>query len=438
MLSRIVNVHHENFAGFSKGDIDYRDPNEVVMVFDTSPSFGDVVEKVRSELNWRDKNDVVDLQGRYNVSHGHYVRWKMMPVDSESRWEAYKAVVLDSQDKSFELFATKKVGARVHIDLNLEACASQGSSPVQHEEARVDPGPEVYDTLLSQPPLTQPLSPVMNNDYRYNSDDDYADGDAREGGNGGGDASGGNVQSERQEAEGDPTEHCFRNHDVGDVEANCLEEEMDHNIPYSRAFTMDSDDEGPEEEIDEDGLTAKEARAFLKAVGRDHRASLFSDLSLAGKAVVDGGTSKVLGPRTYSKKETELNKHGVGKATIFTSFAHLKAWLSDFSLKHHRPFRVKYSDEKKRYTVICEQGPKKCPWIVRAVPMKGMGTQWKLTDCCFNHRCDPKELGKANAIIVALHMLKNCVKYSTSPLPFVPEPLDDAPKTFFLAFVRFV
>ena len=73
MLSRIVNVHHENFAGFSKGDIDYRDPNEVVMVFDTSPSFGDVVEKVRSVLNWRDKNDVVEFKGRYNVSHGTYV-----------------------------------------------------------------------------------------------------------------------------------------------------------------------------------------------------------------------------------------------------------------------------------------------------------------------------------------------------------------------------
>ena len=83
MLSRIVNVHHVDFTGFSKGDIDYRDPDEIVMVFETSPSFGDVVDKVRSELNWRDKNDVVELQGRYNVSHGHYVRWKMMPVDSE-------------------------------------------------------------------------------------------------------------------------------------------------------------------------------------------------------------------------------------------------------------------------------------------------------------------------------------------------------------------
>ena len=38
MLSRIVNVYHVDFVGFSKGDIDYRDPEEIVMVFNTSPT----------------------------------------------------------------------------------------------------------------------------------------------------------------------------------------------------------------------------------------------------------------------------------------------------------------------------------------------------------------------------------------------------------------
>ena len=55
MLSRIVNVHHVDFVGFSKGDIDYRDPEEIVMVFDSRPTFVDVVDKVRTELNWREK-----------------------------------------------------------------------------------------------------------------------------------------------------------------------------------------------------------------------------------------------------------------------------------------------------------------------------------------------------------------------------------------------
>ena len=64
-MSRIVNVHHVDFAAFSKGVVDDLDMEEVVIVFDTiSPTLADVVEKVRSELNWMDKNDVVHLKGR--------------------------------------------------------------------------------------------------------------------------------------------------------------------------------------------------------------------------------------------------------------------------------------------------------------------------------------------------------------------------------------
>ena len=223
MLSRIVNVHHVDFVGFTKGDIDYRDPEEIVMVFETSPTFVDVVDKVRSELNWTDKDDKVELQGRYNVGYDHYIRWKIMPIDSENRWEAYKAVVLDSQDKSLELFATRKVDPRRHLDLNV--VASERPSPSERVEARVLAEPEVYDISMSQPPLTQPLSPVFNNQYdRDNYDDNHAE---REGLEAEGD------DGEGDDAEGDPTEHCFRNHDIGDVEANFLEEDMDHDMPYS-------------------------------------------------------------------------------------------------------------------------------------------------------------------------------------------------------------
>ena len=79
-----------------------------------------------------------------------------MPIDSKNHWEAYKAVVLASQDKSLELFATRKVGARRHIDLNLEASASERTSPGERDDPRVVAEPEVYDTRMSQPPLTQP------------------------------------------------------------------------------------------------------------------------------------------------------------------------------------------------------------------------------------------------------------------------------------------
>jgi hypothetical protein len=50
-------------------------------------------------------------------------------------------------------------------------------------------------------------------------------------------------------------------------------------------------------------LSAKEARDFKKVIGRDHQTSLFHDLSLAHKAIIDGGTSKILVPRLSSKQE---------------------------------------------------------------------------------------------------------------------------------------
>ena len=96
-------------------------------------------------------------------------------------------------------------------------------------------------------------------------------------------------------------------------------------------------------------MTVVEAKAFMKAFGWDERTPLFSDLSLTHKATVDGGTNKNLGPRSYSKKEMKLNKHGVRKGTIFGSLDELKHWIKDYSVKNHRPFRVKYSDEKVRY-----------------------------------------------------------------------------------------
>ena len=50
-MARIVNVHHGDYASFLKRDNDYIDLHEIVVVFDTSPSIANVVEKVRSELN---------------------------------------------------------------------------------------------------------------------------------------------------------------------------------------------------------------------------------------------------------------------------------------------------------------------------------------------------------------------------------------------------
>ncbi|KAK1646017.1 hypothetical protein QYE76_063822 [Lolium multiflorum] len=122
---------------------------------------------------------------------------------------------------------------------------------------------------------------------------------------------------------------------VDDLDKYWTQEEMDHSIPYSRCYVSDSDDDGTEEEVDEDGLTAKEAE----------RAEIFK-----------------------------------------------KIWLKEFSIKHHRPYLVVHSDLKKRYTLKCVD--KRCPWVVRARPFK-KGPSWHITSCVATHMCrGPKLDGK--------------------------------------------
>ncbi|KAE8816633.1 hypothetical protein D1007_05638 [Hordeum vulgare] len=52
---------------------------------------------------------------------------------------------------------------------------------------------------------------------------------------------------------------------LGDLDKYNLQETMDHSITYSRGYASKSDDEGPDEEVDEEGFTTKEAEAFTKA-----------------------------------------------------------------------------------------------------------------------------------------------------------------------------
>jgi hypothetical protein len=236
-MARIVNVHHMDKAAFLKGNAECVDPKEVVMVFTTSPTYAEVVERIRFDLKWMEPSDACELIGRYNAGFGHHNRLKIMPVDSELNWSAYKEIVEGSQDKSLELFATRKFVARLSIDLNRHASPCARDEPSEHRSA------DVYDTRMSQPPMSQPpMSPIRNDQYEE---------EETEGGN----------------YEGDDAEHGLRENEVGDVEANFLEEDMDHDLPYLRSHASDSEDKGPGEDVDEDGLTAKEAATHKKVVG---------------------------------------------------------------------------------------------------------------------------------------------------------------------------
>ena len=135
--------------------------------------------------------------------------------------------------------------------------------------------------------------------------------------------------------------------------------------------------------MDEDGFTAREAQAFVKVVGRDHRIPFFYDLTLADNAIVDGGKTKELEATPSTTQDDDDNKSRIQKGLKFPGLLELQMWLREYAVKHHRPFIVEHSDEKTRYTVVCDQP--KCPWVVRARPMRD--GRWHITSCQAHHMC---------------------------------------------------
>ena len=126
---------------------------------------------------------------------------------------------------------------------------------------------------------------------------------------------------ETENCEHDDADNDFElnNNNVGNLDTYLTQEDMDPDIPYSRCYASDSDDDGPDEEIDEDGLTAKEAERaeiFKNVTGHDLGIPLFRDVSLADEAVVDGGTSFVLGARPMSYWDMEDKTNEIGRAHV--------------------------------------------------------------------------------------------------------------------------
>src|SRR3989337_1225723 len=137
-MHKLVNVHYLDKTTFMNGN---DNEGEEAMVFDTSPSFDDLVVEVRNVLHWNDPNAEVNLIGRYDVGLGLKSRLKSMPITSQLHWNVYKDTVDGSQDKSLEIFATKVDHRPLHIDLNRNA-----SSPIH------DGSSEVYVSNCSSPP----------------------------------------------------------------------------------------------------------------------------------------------------------------------------------------------------------------------------------------------------------------------------------------------
>ncbi|KAE8790951.1 histone-lysine n- h3 lysine-79 specific-like [Hordeum vulgare] len=150
-----------------------------------------------------------------------------MRVNSEQCWLAYKDTVAESLDKALELFAIKINVPNLHLDLNRVASPiGEAIPPRINEEANIKPVSAQQSSIQHEPLLEE------NDEHDDDENDDTV----------------------------------LHDNNLGDLDKHDLQETMDHSIPYSRGYASESDDEGPDEEVDEEGFTAKDGEAFTKVV----------------------------------------------------------------------------------------------------------------------------------------------------------------------------
>ncbi|KAE8782065.1 hypothetical protein D1007_44581 [Hordeum vulgare] len=314
-MDKIVNIHYVDKEAFM--NIDIVDSYEEELIFLESPTSEEVVEETRIRLKWVDPSDQVELLRRYDVGTAHKCRMKTMCIKSNLHWVTYKEVVASSVVKSFEVFASKVVRAPLfHVDLN---------QPLVHD----------LNPISSVPPIVQYKVEVEVNEYPQ-----YEFGDSAP------------IKDDGHNSD----EEYERHHNyVGDVDAQVRHDEMDPDIVYQRACVDESDDEGPVNELDEDGFTEKEAECYTKITRRDHKVPLFCDVSLADKAIIDGGMSKTIEARVFpSSTPDAISTSYLKKGLMFEHMLEFKMCLCEYVVKHYMPFIVVHSDCNKQYTVKCE------------------------------------------------------------------------------------
>ena len=94
------------------------------VVFRNRPKFVELVERVKEAVGWNESDIVIELQGRYDVGHG-YSHKLMLELEGDIEWEAYVDMVKESQWKTLEVVAARKVvqtHAKVGLDLNWSLC----------------------------------------------------------------------------------------------------------------------------------------------------------------------------------------------------------------------------------------------------------------------------------------------------------------------------
>jgi hypothetical protein len=75
------------------------------------------------------------------------------------------------------------------------------------------------------------------------------------------------LEEEDDECGDDENDIELHDHTVGDLDMYYTQVNMYHDIPHSRCYASDSDDDGPDEEVDEEGFTTNEAKVHEKVLG---------------------------------------------------------------------------------------------------------------------------------------------------------------------------
>ncbi|KAE8792346.1 hypothetical protein D1007_33133 [Hordeum vulgare] len=266
-MGRLVNVHYMDKEAFLTNNTD---ADEEAIVFYTSPTYDELVAKVRHVLEWMDPNDGVKLIGRYDVRVGAKSRFKSMPITSSLHWDVYKEKVSQSEDKSLKLFATKVEAPRFAIDLNrpVSSPMTERRSVTFVEDMVVIDASNAYN----QPPTSQenevdlygpnacnqpPTSQANEVDVIATEKIIQEDGD-------------GDVDVDLDEVE-----EGFHGIDVGNLDAYIAQKDMDRELPFRCLYGYDSDYEGPREALDEDGFTKEENQIHFELTGLEKRTRVF-------------------------------------------------------------------------------------------------------------------------------------------------------------------
>ena len=364
-----------------------------VVRFDMVPSFDDIIGRVNSLFKVENVRMELRLRGRFDAGKGrcHYV---LMPIGCENDWLFYKELVSGSQVGCAEVV--------VDVDTRSMDVPSQGGDeyPIEHltQEA-------ILPDNDSDAPEEDEYS---GNDLYHDSDDDESDDE---------------VGYDTCRVNNDFDEGSFENEEVDEDDISQSSEENEDG-------EGDNDMLFPGNQGTHLGQTTPQATPFvgptpmademMEEVVREDRSTLFGmripqftsvELRQLKAVHVDVPTVPIFHsvPREgycdsglrFASVEPDSGEQLIEKGMIFDSLEELKFFLSDYSVRHHRPYDVVHSSAKLRYTVQCQQG---CPWKVWSRPVADDRVKWRITNVKQPHTCGTSEVSQEHSQCTARYI----------------------------------